>query len=791
MTHRQLLFSRLAVVVTTVMLVLAGPTAPVTAGQGSPPTTALTGNVDPAADQPVRTFTQGCTPAGGQTIPDPEIPDGEFVFVGGGWGHGAGMSQYGAQGAGRLGCDVEQILTTYFPDTTVGGVTDPDRVVIGLATALTSTDVTAEADPLAWELCHYQTGDCTDLPEPQPSGAVWTVDILADASYRITDGGGETVFEGGDEEMVLRALLSTTATENRRAGVSTTGHVYRWGALQLDSVLAAASEAFMTLDIPDMDLYLRGLAEVPANWPDATLQAQAIAGRSYALNRIQRLGLRDSCRCHLVDTVADQNYEGYDYERADAQAGGHWRAAIEATTGTGLLYDGQVVETFYSSSHGGISESTAFVFGTALPYSAPVDDSRWDLASTNPRRRWAQAVSGAELGAAFGVGVATEVALPAPQGAGGRVGSPSRGYGGMTVTGTAGSVVVSGAQARGQLGLFSTLFEVRGDGPPDPLEPAPDAEPTDPPATAVVVRAAAEDRIGTAIAVSREGWEAAPSAVLASAANFPDALAGVRLAASLEAPLLLTPPTGVPTAVAEELDRLGTTTVWILGGTAALTSRVTEDLRDLGVATRRLAGTTRFETAAAIASASVLTAEEAILTLGRDWPDAVSASSLAALLDGPPILLTETDGLPDSTVEALADLGVVRVAVVGGTAVIDDAVIEELRDLGIEVTRLAGPNRFATSVAVASDALDRRSGLVPLIVASGEDFPDALSAGALAARRGGVLVLTPRDVLEEGQASHDFVVAETDRLAGGVVVGGTGVISAEVEERLRTLLTAS
>jgi SpoIID/LytB domain protein len=321
------------------------------------------------------------------------VPDGDFVFIGGGWGHGAGMSQYGAMGAGRLGCTAEQILTTYFPGTVLGSRPMPDRVVIGLASSLTSTEVTASAGTIPWELCHYQTAECTDLPVTQPTGAVWRIEIRPDATYRITESGQE-VWAGGDFELNLRAALSSDDATDRRVLVGHTGHTYRWGVLQFDSVARNPADAVVTVEIPSMELYLRGLSEVPASWPAATLQAQAVSGRSYAMRKIAAAeglagGLMDkSCRCHLVDTPADQNYEGYDYERADAQGGANWRAAVEGTAGQVLLHDGEIAQTFYSSSHGGHSESTAFVFGGALPYAVPVDDSRWDLASTNPLRRW-------------------------------------------------------------------------------------------------------------------------------------------------------------------------------------------------------------------------------------------------------------------------------------------------------------------------------------------------------------------------------------------------------------------
>lgn len=780
----------LLVVLAVACVFASVPTA--MAGQGAPPTTDLTGYIDDTP--PPAQFAQGgCTPAGGSAIADPDLPSGDFVLVGGGWGHGAGMSQYGAQGAGLLGCTATQILTTYFPGTSITTVPQPDLVVIGLGTAMPKATYTAEVGTIPYRLCHYQSGECTDLPTSQPQGSTWRVDVTPDATYRITDtGSGAVVWEGGDKEWNLRTVLSPDPSVNRRVHVAEVGHTYRWGTLQLDSVLTGASEAYLTLEFTDMDLYLRGLAEVPISWPDATLQAQVISGRSYALARIQALGIRTDCRCHLYSTPRDQNYEGWDLESADSQ--GKWVNAVNATSGQILTHDGSIAETFYSSSHGGHSESSRFVFGGELPYVQPVDDSRWDLASSNPLRRWTAAFTAAELGSRAGVGTATSMRLLDPRGAAGRIGSPNRGYGGVEVTGTGGTVLLSGDQLKSRLGLRSTLVDVRSQpGGPDPqptATPAPTPTSEPPPAAAPdsIARVAASDRIGTAVQVSAFGWNAASDVVIAASDRFPDALAGVALAASLEAPLLLTSTAELSPATAEEIRRLGATTAWLLGGTSALSTAVRGDLADMGLTTRRLAGDNRAETAAAIAGAAVGTADEVTLVPASDWPDAVSASSLAALVNGPPTLLAGRDQLDDATIEALADLGARTVTIIGGTAVIAPSVVSQLEGLGYEVRRLAGSNRFGTSTAVAEEALSHRTGDVTLVIASASGFADALPAGALAARRSGVLVLAPRDSMADAPDIASFVEARVGRVADGVVVGGTGAISTTVETQLEQAL---
>lgn len=125
---------------------------------------------------------------------------------------------------------------------------------------------------------------------------------------------------------------------------------------------------------------------------------------------------------------------------------------------------------------------------------------------------------------------------------------------------------------------------------------------------------------------------------------------------------------------------------------------------------------------------------------------------------------------------------------VGGTAVISEAVVEELTDLGLTVRRLAGGDRFATAGVVAGEALDRRDARSPLIVASGTGFPDALAAGALAAREGGILLLAPKNTLADAVATGAFIEAHAEQLDGGVIIGGTGAISATVEGQLEDLL---
>lgn len=297
-----------------------------------------------------------------------------------------------------------------------------------------------------------------------------------------------------------------------------------------------------------------------------------------------------------------------------------------------------------------------------------------------------------------------------------------------------------------------------------------------------VQRTAGEDRIATALAASRDYRDQATDALLATANGYADALAATSFAATLDAPLLLTGRDELHPSVVSELQRLRVETVWVVGGAQVLSPAVDDALRIHGFAVRRLAGDDRYSTARDIAAESTppLTGE-VVLALGehpepgRAWPDALAADALAASPDRVPVALTQQDWMPPQTEEALSRLDARSVLVLGGEAAIRPAVEERLRALGYRVQRVSGDSRYDTSVALATMALERfPEGKLPVVFASGQDYPDALSAGALASEVGGPLVLVPRDDLTTGV--EEFLRAHADRWKRGIVVGGAAAV---------------
>ena len=279
-------------------------------------------------------------------------------------------------------------------------------------------------------------------------------------------------------------------------------------------------------------------------------------------------------------------------------------------------------------------------------------------------------------------------------------------------------------------------------------------------------RLAGADRVATAVAVSRDGFDdgAAEGVVLARADAFPDALAGVPLAAQAGGPLLLTDPGALADITAEEIARVLPTgaTVHLLGGPAALSDEVAEAVEGLGYETARHAGADRFETALAIAEA--LDAPSGyLLASGEDVPDAVSAGAAAARL-GAAVLLTSADGAPEAVDERLAGSDV-PVWAIGGPAAAAHP----------DAEALVGEDRIATSVEVATSLFDDPAFIG---LARADAFPDALSGGPHAAARGGPVLLAPSTALDERVA--DVVCdapAPGDRVVG---YGGVAALSADV-----------
>lgn len=298
-----------------------------------------------------------------------------------------------------------------------------------------------------------------------------------------------------------------------------------------------------------------------------------------------------------------------------------------------------------------------------------------------------------------------------------------------------------------------------------------------------VNRLAGADRYATAAMISAATYPAGvPVAYVATGRDFPDALAGAAAATRRGGPVLLVPGTSLPSVVRGELDRLNPTQIVVLGGTAVVSAAVVDQLAPLagsGGVIRR-AGADRYATAVSVSqNAFPAGVPVAYVASGRGYPDALAAAAAAGVRGGP-VLLVPGTSLPSLVRAELDRLNPTRIVVVGGPAVVSEAVRSALVPLAGSggVVRRYGADRYATALAISQDAFP--SGASWVHVATGRDFPDALAGAAAAGRRGGPMLLVLPATLPAG------VPAELRRLRAPriTVLGGAGAVSSGVEAQL-------
>lgn len=171
-----------------------------------------------------------------------------------------------------------------------------------------------------------------------------------------------------------------------------------YGQVNLKSV---ANKIELTATMRLNDQYVYGISEMSSSWPDAAIQSQAIASRTYGLSRMG--SIRKECDCNIYNTKFDQNYVGFSKE-SEAKYGALWKAAVDATSGQVLTYQGRAINVYFSSSTGGTTQKAADVWGTDFPYLTNVPDP-WSLdVVLNPAyAHWLRVISQKDMAKAFGL----------------------------------------------------------------------------------------------------------------------------------------------------------------------------------------------------------------------------------------------------------------------------------------------------------------------------------------------------------------------------------------------------
>jgi len=378
-----------------------------------------------------------------------------FRFHGSGYGHGIGMSQWGAYGLANKGWSYQHILSHFYSGTRVlHSATLPKRIRVGLTSGRLRIHLTARNGPVRLWL----DGPGMTFVAKIPMGQTWTVSSArAVPRYVVRDQTGALVggvMWGGPS----RSLFATFSDTGARVSVLEAddlwhqGFTYAYGFLEFD-LLGCANRCAerLTIELP-FEKYLRGLGEMPSSWPAAALRAQAVSARTFATYKIRQYGLRSDCDCHLADGAGDQVYVGWSKEVG--VDGNRWAGAVVSTAGQIVTYHGSAIQAFYAASDGGYSENVEDVWhggnpAYAIPYLRGVCDPG-EYTSANPWTDWTRSFTASTVSSRLGPytgGIGTIT----------RFTNVRRGVSGRIVSaiarGTSGSAFVAGSELRSALGL--------------------------------------------------------------------------------------------------------------------------------------------------------------------------------------------------------------------------------------------------------------------------------------------------------------------------------------------------
>jgi stage II sporulation protein D len=280
---------------------------------------------------------------------------GSFYINGGGYGHGVGLSQYGAYGYALHGQDYRSILGHYYQGTSIG-TTNPNQIVkVLLATGQASFAGATQAGSKRLQ-----------------AGTTYIVKPLADGQLKLVTNAGKKV----------KGTFSPPLTVTGPTPLLLAGHGSYHGSLQFSP---DGSGGVQTVNAVALDDYVEGVvpAEMPSGWAPQALEAQAVAARTYALTTsVQGNGYS------LYDDTRSQMYGGVGVETAATDA------AVQATSGQIVTYDSRPVVTYFFSSSGGYTESVQNVWAGATPepWLTGVPDP-YDGVAGNPYHHWSYEMS--------------------------------------------------------------------------------------------------------------------------------------------------------------------------------------------------------------------------------------------------------------------------------------------------------------------------------------------------------------------------------------------------------------
>ncbi|MFZ9774588.1 MAG: SpoIID/LytB domain-containing protein [Candidatus Nanopelagicaceae bacterium] len=327
----------------------------------------------------------------------------KFVFTGSGYGHGVGMSQYGAKGMAMESATSAMILSHFYPGTSLlpGDDTQLIRVNVGHKQRDASLTIKSESGTVTLIRGRFL------INRPVPESAVvgsYSGDITISMTsiagkIEITRSSKLAKFSSlePDDDWTIRWESETVVTLRTAAR----NYLLKYGQLNLKRVAndVGPGEMEITTTLRLGDQYLYGLGEVPSSWPEAALDAQAIAARTFALSKLPNI--RKACDCHIYSTIRDQNFVGFGKE-SEPFYGILWRNAVDRTRNQVIFFEGKPIQSFFFSSSGGMTQNVKDVWGGKLAYLVNRPDT-WSVNVTNNPRyaKWRREVSQAVMAKAF------------------------------------------------------------------------------------------------------------------------------------------------------------------------------------------------------------------------------------------------------------------------------------------------------------------------------------------------------------------------------------------------------
>ena len=333
------------------------------------------------------------------------VPE-NFSFTGSGYGHGVGMSQIGARAKALAGESATAILSYYYSGTKVESATESQILRVNIGHLLKSTKVKSDSKGAKLQLfvgalAETQTAEAILT---LPSKTTLNVD-LSSSHLDISTTRGSKITPITNGKIFTLRWSGTRYMDGAPTVISLTHGAssgkYRYGQIQFrvikDKSLGNRLEIINFVRLQDE--YLWGIGEVPSSWPLAALQAQAIASRTYAVAK--SLTIRSACSCHLYGSISDQSFVGFSKE-SEAIYGQFWKSAVDSTAGQIITYEGLPISAYFTSSTGGVTETSEHAWGTALPYTLSVSDTASADVKLNPRfATWSRQISQSVIAAAF------------------------------------------------------------------------------------------------------------------------------------------------------------------------------------------------------------------------------------------------------------------------------------------------------------------------------------------------------------------------------------------------------